>query len=87
VERKEGGKRGHYLVVWPVVTRPKEMGGSGIANLKTMGWALRVRWLWLQKTQLDKPWVFLPIKMSTCVNEFFSMAMQTELGDGSNTLF
>jgi hypothetical protein len=70
-----------------MVTRPKEMGGLGIVDLKTLGWALRVRWLWLQKTQPDKPWVFLPIKMSPCVNEFFSMAVHIEIGDGSNTLF
>jgi hypothetical protein len=39
--------KGH-LVSWPVVTRPKELGGLGIADLR-LGWALRVRWLWLQK--------------------------------------
>jgi hypothetical protein len=53
VERKEickGG--GHCLVAWSVVTRPKELG---IADLKTLGSALRVRWMWIQKTQLDKP--------------------------------
>jgi hypothetical protein len=46
--RKEA-KCGHCLVLWQVVTRPKELGGLGIADLKTLGWALRVRWLWLQK--------------------------------------
>jgi hypothetical protein len=74
-------------VSWPVVTRPKELGGLGIADLKTLGWALRVRWLWLQKTQPDKPWAYLPLKMSPCVCSFFSMAVCTEIGDGSNTLF
>jgi hypothetical protein len=36
-------------VSWPVVTRPKELGGLAIADLKSLGSALRVRWLWLQK--------------------------------------
>jgi hypothetical protein len=36
-------------VAWSVVTRPKELGGVGITDLKTLGWDLRVRWMWLQK--------------------------------------
>jgi hypothetical protein len=47
---RKDAKGGHCLVSWPVVTRPKELGGLGIADLKTLGWALRVRWLWLQNT-------------------------------------
>jgi hypothetical protein len=74
-------------VSWPVVTRPKELGSLGIADLKTLGWALRVRWLWLQKTQPDKPWACLPLKMSPCVCSFFSMTVCTEIDDGSSTLF
>ena len=26
-----------------------------------MGWALRIRWLYLQKTEADWPWAGLPI--------------------------
>jgi hypothetical protein len=37
--RKEA-KGGHCLVVWTTVTRPKEMGGLGIADLITLGRAL-----------------------------------------------
>jgi hypothetical protein len=55
VERKEKCKGGHYLVVWSVVTQPKELGRLGIADLKTLGSTLRVRWMWLQKTKPDKP--------------------------------
>jgi hypothetical protein len=55
VERKEKCKGGHYLVVWSVVTQPKELGRLGIADLKTLGSTLRVRWMWLQKTEPDKP--------------------------------
>jgi hypothetical protein len=38
-------KGGHCLMAWPKVTRPKELGGLGIANLQVLNWALRVRWL------------------------------------------
>jgi hypothetical protein len=58
--RKEA-KGGHCLVAWNKVTKPKELGGLGIADLKFLGMALRVRWKWLQRTGPDKPWAFLPL--------------------------
>jgi hypothetical protein len=40
---------GHCLVAWDTVCRSIELGGLGISNLRNLGWALRVCWLWLQK--------------------------------------
>jgi hypothetical protein len=34
---------------WGKVCRPLELGGIGISSLKELGWALRMRWLWLEK--------------------------------------
>jgi hypothetical protein len=42
VDREKGGRGGHCFVAWPVVIHPKELGGLGIADLKMLGWALRV---------------------------------------------
>jgi hypothetical protein len=42
-------KGGHYLIAWSSVCRPLELGCHGISNLTTLGWALWVCWLWLQK--------------------------------------
>jgi hypothetical protein len=36
-----------------------ELGGLGISSLKEFGWALRMRWLWLAKTEPTRPWTFL----------------------------
>jgi hypothetical protein len=43
---------GHCLVAWDTVCWPLDRGGGGlnISNLKILGWVLRSRWLWLQKT-------------------------------------
>jgi hypothetical protein len=46
--RKEVG--GHCLVSWGKVRRPLQLGGLGISNLQELCWALKMRWLWLQKT-------------------------------------
>jgi hypothetical protein len=40
----EGGK---CLVAWSSVQRSLQHGGLGVPDLKLMGRALRLRWLWL----------------------------------------
>jgi hypothetical protein len=60
----KGGKEvkgGHCSLAWSKVTRPKELGGLGLFNLKLFGWALRVKWLWLQKLDPGRPWAEFPI--------------------------
>jgi hypothetical protein len=59
----------------------------GIFSLKELGWALRMRWLWLAKTDHGKPWGSLPMQFPDKLKAFFSIAMGTEIGSGSSTLF
>ena len=72
---------GHCLIAWPKVTRPPNLGGLGISHLQFLGWALKLRWLWLQKTEPDKPWAFPPVKA------FFALAITSVVGNGKNTFF
>ena len=58
--RKEA-KGGHCLVAWGKASRPPELGGLGISDLKYLGWVLRMRWVWLQKTEPHRPWANFPI--------------------------
>ncbi|WVZ77847.1 hypothetical protein U9M48_025662 [Paspalum notatum var. saurae] len=37
---------GHCLVSWPLVSKPKALGGLGVLNIDKFGRALRLRWLW-----------------------------------------
>ncbi|GJN25368.1 hypothetical protein PR202_gb13189 [Eleusine coracana subsp. coracana] len=80
-------KGGHCLITWPKVTRPKSLRGLGISNIKNLNRALRARWLWLRKSEPSKPWASLPIQASECVQALCSMAVATEVGNGTNTLF
>lgn len=84
--RKEANG-GHCLVAWPKVTRPTELGGLGISHLQNLGWVLRMRWLWLQKTEPDRPWAAFPIQVHSSVKAFFPMAVISEVGNGKNTFF
>lgn len=73
---------------WPEVTRPKELGGLGISDLWTLGWALRApRWPWLQKTGQEKPWAIFPVQVGRVVQSLFDKAVVSTVGDGANTLF
>ncbi|GJN24993.1 hypothetical protein PR202_gb12774 [Eleusine coracana subsp. coracana] len=47
---------GHCPITWSWITQPLELGGLGIHNLDTRGWASQMRWLWLRKTQPNRPW-------------------------------
>jgi hypothetical protein len=78
---------GHCLVAWGKVCRPLEIDGLGISSLKELGWALRMRWLWLSKTEPDKPWSSLPMQFSKKMKAFVYTAMLTKIGNGSSTLF
>jgi hypothetical protein len=74
---------GHCLVAWGRVCRPLEIDGLGISSLKELGWALRIRWLWLSKTDPDKPWSSLPMQISNKIKAFFYTALLTDIGNGS----
>jgi hypothetical protein len=45
-----------------------------------------LRWLWLKKTDTENSWTLVPLQISPCLEPFFSMAVITEIGDGSNSL-
>lgn len=84
---RKDAQGGHCLVAWGKVTRPKELGGLGISDLQRLNWALRVRWLWLEKTDPSKPWAHLPIQSSGMLKSILYAAMSSDVGDGCNTLF
>lgn len=78
---------GHCLIAWLKVCRPKELGGLGISDLKTLGWSLRMRWVWLQKTEPNRPWADFNIHVPDQIKAFFAAAVYSEVGDGATTLF
>jgi hypothetical protein len=80
-------KGGHCLVGWERVYRPPDLGGLGILNLETLGWALHMRWMWLRKTQPDRPWTELNIQVHPNVSAMFSASVIFVVGDGTATCF
>jgi len=52
-----------------------------------MGWALRIRWLWQQRTDPSKPWVGLPIQIPRIAQALFDVAIESLVGNGEGTKF
>jgi hypothetical protein len=60
---------------------------GGIASLPELCWALRMRWLWLQKSDPRRPWSSLSIQVPSKARSFFSKVLISEVGNGINTMF
>ena len=78
---------GSCLVAWEKVQRPLEYGGLGIHNLELLGCALRIRWLWAQKTNAERPWAGLPISVPLKARALFNIAVDAIVGNGEEILF
>jgi hypothetical protein len=74
-------------VAWRKVCRPLQLGGLGISGLKELCWALRMRWLWLSRTEPSRPWIGLPMKIPKKATSFFNEVVLTVVGDGASTKF
>lgn len=88
-EGKERAMGGQWMVAWPVACRPVELGGLGIQDMKIAAYALRLRWLWLQRTDADRPWRDLDLAFGSdpVVSMMFQNSVDVQLGDGHLALF
>jgi len=78
---------GNCRVAWPVVCLPKELGGLGLPDLKTMGAALRLRWEWQRRNDPSAPWAGLPCRTDTATIAMFRASVRVELGSGDLARF
>ena len=73
-------------VSWTNVCRPKAFGGLGIPNLRLAGFALRVRWLWLQRSG-HPYWDGLKAPVEQSVSDMFEASTFFVPEDGESMLF
>ena len=74
-------------MAWSRVCRPPELGRLGIPDLQRFGFALRMRWLWLQRTEDQRPCHELSIEHEHVVDTMFQSSIYVELGNGHKALF
>jgi hypothetical protein len=78
---------GHYHVNWSHVCRPISLGGLGIPDLERQGLALRLRWLWLSRTDDRRAWSRLDLQFSTEERAMFFASTSMTIGNGERALF
>ena len=84
---QEQANGGNCLVAWERVQRPLEYGGLGIHNLELLGCALRIRWLWAEKTDPSRPWAGLPVQVPRKAQALFNIAVDAIVGNGEKIQF
>jgi len=86
---RKDAKSGHCLLAWPKVCRPVEIIGLGISNLQNLNSALRMRWIWLQKTWLTTLVCIRNSSSWLCLGLIFHgrLAVVSEVRNVTSTLF
>ena len=66
---------------------PKELGGLGIKNLRTMNLALKMRWKWLELTNKERPWQGMTFSIPKEAEMVFMAALDCRVGNGKQLRF
>ena len=83
----ENANGGHCLVNWTKSARPKSLGGLGILDLERFSRALRLRWLWLNWTDSNRPWAGSQIPCDKIDAALFRASTSVTVGNGLKTNF
>ena len=75
------------MVAWGVMCMPKWAGDFRIPNLRWLNFALRARWLWLNRVDGSKPSVEFNIQVPSESHTVYKDAVFVDVGDGRTSLF
>lgn len=81
----EEANGGHCLVNWKKVKRPKKNGGLGVLDLEMFGRALRLRWLWFEWVDPNRPWAGTILPCDD--RQLFRESTIVTIGDGKKAKF
>jgi hypothetical protein len=78
---------GKCKVAWSKVCLPTKYGGLGILNLKKFARALRLRWLWMEWKDPQKPWVGMPVPCNEGDRRLFATMTTITVENGAMAKF
>lgn len=78
---------GHCLVRWQKTTLPKNLGDLRILEIGAFSRALRLRWLWFQWTEPERPWVGSDTPCDEVDKQLFRASTIVTVGNGNRTTF
>lgn len=76
---------GKCRLSWPIICRSTELGGLGVIDLRFFGFALRLRWEWLSRSELQRCWTSLPSRTEKCVAAMCAASLSVVVGDSAST--
>jgi hypothetical protein len=83
----ENANRGHCLVNWPTMCKPKELGGMGVPDLERFRRALRLIWLWQEWVDDSKPWVGTEVPCNNTDRLHFNSSTTVTIRNGKKARF
>ena len=84
---EENASGGHCLVNWKKCKLPKELGGLGILDLQMCSRALRLRWIWFEWKDPERPWVGSPTPCDNISRQVFRVSTVVTVGNGAVAKF
>jgi hypothetical protein len=63
------------------------LGGAGLLELERFSRALRLRWLWFNWKEEEKPWVGMSLPCDESDHRLFQAATTISVGNGAKTRF
>ncbi|XP_071674726.1 putative ribonuclease H protein At1g65750 [Lolium perenne] len=78
---------GHCHVNWQRVARPIALGGLGIHDLERTSLSLRLRWLWLSRTDDQRVWSGMEMQFTDNERALLFASTTMTLGDGRTARF
>ncbi|KAM0865794.1 hypothetical protein ACQ4PT_043026 [Festuca glaucescens] len=78
---------GNCMVAWHLVCMPRDLGGLGLHNLRLLNTALCAKWVWISKTDSEKPWANMGLTASADALGLFNASVRLSVGDGASVLF
>lgn len=72
---------------WKKVQRPKKLGGLGVLDLERFSRALKLRWLWYEWKEPDRPWVGGNLPVNEVDRQLFRTSTVVTVGNGNTAKF
>lgn len=72
-------------MAWLVVYRPTDPGGLGVTDLRFFGFALRLRWEWLSRSEPQRCWTSLSSRSEKCMAMMCAASMSVVVDDDALT--